>query len=86
MEKYNLTGKSTKITGKHQIHWATYLEAGDRCFATIRHLTDGSLNRHRVPIIVVTNLKDQNKIVGYFDNIQKEIDYNELTSVESLNY
>ncbi len=62
---------------KYTPHWAASLNAGDIVYATIRHETDGSLNRHNVRIVVV-GVYD-NTILGSDGNEVVDIPFNELS-------
>lgn len=65
---------------KYTSHWAEELEVADRCFATLRHSTDGTKNIHNAEVIVVCNNHKRKSITGLYLGIQQfEIPYNELT-------
>ena len=70
------------MSEKYISHWAEELQTGDRCSATIRHETNGELNRHNVPVIVIENIINEKKIKGSFLDEIGFINYNELTDVE----
>lgn len=59
-------------------HWATTLEVGDRVTATLRHKTDGTKNKHNVPVIVISVDEDKKCINGYTQFGKKEIPFDEL--------
>lgn len=64
-------------------HWAEDLQVGDRVLATIRHKTNGKLNRHNVNIVVISNDAVNQEIKG-LDNekgIWLFIPYNELKPI-----
>ena len=65
------------INQKNINHWAEELVCGDRCKATIRHETDGSLNKINVDVIVIENIISQRKIKAYFEE-EVFINYNNL--------
>ena len=43
-------------------HPANNLKAGDQIEVTIRHATDGKLNRHKVPVTVIENFPSAGKV------------------------
>ncbi len=63
---------------KHVAHWAEELQIADRVTATIRHKTDGSKNIHGTDVILIKNLKKESKIIGWWNDKEYEIPYNEL--------
>lgn len=60
-------------------HWASELEIGDRCKATLRHATDGTKNIHNAEVIVIANYRNTNNIEGAYNNVTHLIPYNELS-------
>lgn len=55
---------------------------GDRVLATIRHKTDGTKNRHNVPVIVTGNDTEKRKILGATETgYVYVIPYNELKEI-----
>lgn len=63
---------------KYPKHWAERLQVADRVLATLRHKTDGSRNVHNADVIVVENKPGESKIIGWWDDRNYEIPYNEL--------
>lgn len=59
-------------------HWAESLQPADRVTGTIRHKTDGSLNRHNVEMIVIRVLPTTQKIIAFVDGDSIPIPFNEL--------
>jgi hypothetical protein len=69
---------------QEQKHWAASLETGDRVTATIRHKTDGTLNKHNVPCIVIANYPHSNGMSGFIITHEDDcgeiaVPYNELS-------
>lgn len=61
-------------------HWAENLQVADRVTGTIRHKTDGNLNRHDVEMIVVQVIVPSKQILAYIvsDCKTMPISFNEL--------
>jgi len=64
--------------GKYKQDWREELQVGDRCLATIRHKTDGTLNIHNAMVIVAKNSLKLKQITGFYNETLYTIDYNEL--------
>lgn len=61
-------------------HWASNLQVGDRCLATIRHESDGTKNHINVPIIICRNDINKCNVIGLYEGFMYHIPYNELTT------
>lgn len=68
------------MSGKSE-HWAESLQQGDRVLATIRHQTDGTLNRHNVNMIVVDVDIRKKQIKGVNEGSFYMIPFMELTQL-----
>lgn len=67
---------------EEQKHWAQSLQEADRVKGTIRHITDGTLNRHNVDLIVVKVLANTKKILAYLDGKTIPVPFNDLKKYE----
>ena len=81
-------------------HWAEDLQTGDIVYATIRHKTDGKLNRHNVSCIVISSHPQSpfemegtgNFIVAYDIEYEKQLKipycelYKEKRGVDNIQY
>lgn len=63
-------------------HWASELQPGDRVLATIRHQTNGELNRHNISVVVVDIF--EKSILGYDGIGVYDIPFNELKTIHPL--
>jgi hypothetical protein len=63
---------------KYKGHWAEKLQVADRVIATLRHKTDGSRNVHGAEVIVVENKAREKVIIGWWNDREYTIAYNEL--------
>jgi len=61
-------------------HHAAFLEIGDRCFATLRHPTDGKQNKIMVECIVVANYEHASKIRVAHEGVEYDVPYNEIVN------
>ena len=66
-------------------HWAEELEVGDKCFATIRHLTDGTKNLHNVEVIVIENRIATQEVSAWIPEFKVLVPYNDLTPPKTDN-
>jgi hypothetical protein len=67
-----------KMNKKSISHFAEDLKLGDKCFATIRHESDGSKNIHNASVIVIENDKQKRVIKAWYRPNEHSIPYNDL--------
>jgi len=59
-------------------HWAESLQSGDRVTGTIRHKTDGNLNRHNVEMIVAEVIPEHKQVLAVVYGFTIYVPFNEL--------